>query len=161
MISLHPMTQAELDEYLERVIPEYADEHVKAGNWQAEGALERSRQEFAELLPQGVNSPGQYIYAIHDDVSGKNIGMLWFADRSEPEKCAWIYDIVIQSEYRGNGYGAQAMRALEDKVRAVGLDKISLHVFGNNHAARHLYQKMGYAETNVLMSKNLTKGIGG
>lgn len=158
MITLIPMSQTELDAYLEAAIREYADDHVRAGNWQAEGALERSKQEFDALLPQGVHTPKQYVFSIHDDALGKNIGLLWFADRSDtPEPCAWIYDFVIQKEYRGRGYGAPAMRALEDQVRAIGLDKISLHVFGDNRVARGLYAKMGYVETNVLMSKKLEK----
>jgi RimJ/RimL family protein N-acetyltransferase len=156
MVTLVPMTQAEFESYLEAAIREYADDHVRAGNWAAEGALERSRQEFDALLPQGVNTPQQYVFSIHADDADRNIGMLWFADRrATPGHCAWIYDFVIQEEYRGRGYGALAMRALEDQVRAVGLDKISLHVFGDNRVARGLYAKMGYVETNVLMSKKL------
>lgn len=156
MISLVPMTQPELESYLAAAIREYADDHVRAGNWEAEGALERSKKEFDTLLPQGVHTPKQYVYSIHADDADKNIGMIWFADRSESsEPSAFIYDFVIQSEYRGQGYGAQAMRALEDEVRALGLRKISLHVFGDNRVARNLYAKLGYAETNVLMSKNL------
>jgi ribosomal protein S18 acetylase RimI-like enzyme len=155
MITLEPLSQTELDAYLENAIREYADALVRAGNLQAEGALERSREEFAKLLPQGVETPKQYLYSIRVE-SGESIGILWFADRRETmEQGAFIYDFVIQPERRGRGYGAQAMRALEDKVRAIGLSRISLHVFGENHIARGLYTKMGYVETNVLMAKEL------
>lgn len=155
MVTLVPMTQVELDAYLESSIREYADEHVLAGNWDADTALERSQDEFAKLLPQGVSTPKQYIFAICDEL-GNKIGMIWFADqRDTPDKAAFIYDFVIQETYRGRGYGAPAMRALEEQVRAIGIHKISLHVFGANKVARGLYEKMGYEVTNVLMSKNL------
>lgn len=156
MILLLPMTPPEFEVYLDGAIRAYAEDHVQAGNWAAEGALERSRGEFESLLPQGVNTPKQYLYSIHETESEKNIGILWFADkRDSPDPSAFIYDFEIQPAYRGRGYGAQALRALEDQVRAIGLQKISLHVFGHNRVARGLYGKMGYAETNVLMSKKL------
>lgn len=156
MITLRSMTQAELETYLEHAINEYASEHVRAGNWKPEGAVERSRAEFTKLLPQGVNTPGQYLFSIHDSETDRNIGILWFADQGESEEqAAFIYDFEIQEEYRGHSYGAQALSALEAQVRAAGLNKLALHVFGHNRVARSLYQKMGYVETNVLMSKQL------
>ena len=47
------------------------------------------------------------------------------------------------------------MTALEETVRALGLDEIRLHVFGHNGAARALYRKLGFVETNVMMAKQL------
>ena len=156
MISLKPMNQSELDGYLAKLIPEYADEHVKAGNWDAEGAVERSKEEIGTLLPKGVESPNQHLFSIHDDETNNNIGILWFAEREEGGgKIAFIYDIELQSEYRGKGWGAEAMPLLEPKVRELGIKTISLHVFGKNAVARNLYEKMGYEVTNVLMSKQL------
>ena len=156
MVTLTRMAQAELDLYLEHVIADYAKEHVDAGNWDAEGALERSKKEFDTLLPQGVNSPNQYLYSIYEDSVGANIGLIWFAMRDEPTgKEAFIYDFEFKPEFRGKGYGAEALRAIEPKVRELGLKKISLHVFGKNKVAWHLYEKVGYEATNVLMSKEL------
>ncbi len=54
MSKLIPMTQAEFEAFLERTIPEYAADHVRAGNWTEEESLERSRKEFEDLLPQGL-----------------------------------------------------------------------------------------------------------
>src|SRR5262245_31894401 len=157
MISLVPMSQTALDAYLDNAIREYADDHVKAGNWKPEEALERSKKEFAELLPMGVNSPKQHLYSIRDEDTGALVGMIWFAERSgEGGPHAWIYDFVVQPEYRGKGYGKAAMYALEDQVRAVGLEKISLHVFGKNQVAKNLYDQVGYQATNILMSKSLS-----
>jgi ribosomal protein S18 acetylase RimI-like enzyme len=44
---------------------------------------------------------------------------------------------------------------LENVAREKGVEKIGLHVFGHNAAARALYQKVGYIETNVNMSKKI------
>ena len=39
----------------------------------------------------------------------------------------------------------------------MGIGKVSLHVFGYNHAARALYEKMGYQITGIGMTKTLGK----
>ena len=38
------------------------------------------------------------------------------------------------------------------------MGKIQLHVFGHNSGARALYRKLGYEETNVIMTKRLIDG---
>ncbi len=154
MIRLVPLTEADFLEYLEPAIAGYAQEHVKGGRWQPEEALEKSRQEFMQLLPQGPATPGQYLFRI--EAEGQKIGVLWFAvDRSWPQPRAWIYDIEIAEEFRGKGYGQQAMLALENKAKELGVRRIRLHVFGHNHTARALYEKLGYRVTNIDMAKDL------
>lgn len=54
MIKLEPLKQEDFDRFLEREIVEYANDHVRNGNWPAEGALERSRKEYEQYLPDGV-----------------------------------------------------------------------------------------------------------
>ncbi len=156
MIILTSMSQSELDAYLEITIREYAQEHVRAGNWSEQEAMQKSRQEFAELLPQGVHSPKQHLYTIRAQATNAPVGMLWYAERNDGQGAyAFIYDIVVDETERGKGYGEAAMRALEGEVRQRGLNQISLHVFGHNTAARRLYEKLGYAPTNIKMSKKL------
>ncbi len=157
MIRLIPMTPADFDKFLSVEIEEYAQEHVKAGNWQPDEALRLSKEEHDKLLPNGPASPNQYLYSIQDTNTGSNVGLIWFANQQQGQtRHAFIYDIRIDEDQRGRGYGQQAMLAVEEKVKALSLDTISLHVFGHNQVARSLYEKIGYEVTNVLMSKKLT-----
>ncbi|MFN8483985.1 MAG: hypothetical protein U0768_13185 [Anaerolineae bacterium] len=75
---LAPMTQEQFDRYLDAAIAGYAEEKVQAGNWSAEDALPRARQEFLKLLPQGLTTPNQHLFAIVND-AGEQVGFLWFA----------------------------------------------------------------------------------
>ncbi len=62
--------------------------------------------------------------------------MLWFAMRErQGQRAAFVYEVRIDEAFRRHGYGLQAFHELENKVRALGGNRISLHVFGNNHAA--------------------------
>ncbi|MBN2501640.1 MAG: GNAT family N-acetyltransferase [Anaerolineales bacterium] len=156
MLKLIPMTQDIYDAYIENQLMDYAQEHVKTGNWKPEEALERAREQVSQLLPDGLQSENQYLYSLHDDEAGENVGMLWFAVREQgntPE--AFIYDIVIDETYRRQGYASSALEVMEAKVLELGIHKISLHVFGHNSPAISLYEKIGFQPTNIMMSKEL------
>jgi len=157
MIRLVPMNETEYQEYLAVSIANYAQEHVKAGRWNAENALQSATQEYQQILTDGLDTKNQYLFTIVDELTGDKVGMLWFAATERAnEPVAFIYDVNIYEPFRRRGYGEQAFQALETKVRALGLKNISLHVFGHNHAARAMYEKLGYVTTNVMMSKSLT-----
>lgn len=156
MIHLQPMNETEYQEYLAVAIADYAQEHVKAGRWTSADALQEARKEYLALLPDGVRSKNQYLFTIVDTETGAKVGMLWFAATERAnEPVAFVYDIKIDEQFRRHGYGEQAFLAMETKVRELGLNKIGLHVFGHNHAAIAMYEKLGYIITNITMSKSL------
>lgn len=152
MIELKSMSEADFKAYLEILIPEYAQEHVKGGRWTAEEALAASRAEIEKLWHNGLATEDQYIFDIVADEETEPVGILWFAvDKGK----AFVYDVVIHDAFRRRGYATQALLALEEEVRQLGLNTISLHVFGHNQGARALYQKLDYTETNVIMAKTI------
>jgi RimJ/RimL family protein N-acetyltransferase len=156
MIRLVPMDEADFQAYLAAAIPSYAEEHIAAGRWSREEALNKAEAEYHQLLPEGLATPDQYLYSI-EDMAGAKVGMLWFAVERRPAGArAFVYDVEVFEPFRRRGYAEQAFKAMEERVRELGLNTISLHVFGHNHAARALYEKLGYIATNLNMSKTLT-----
>ena len=69
----------------------------------------------------------------------------------------FIYDFNIREDLRGNGYGRTTLEKVEELIQQMGIGKVSLRVFGYNHAARALYEKMGYQITGIGMTKTLGK----
>ena len=104
MVKLVKMQQEDFEPYFERDIREYAEEHVRNGNWSAEEALERSRKEHQQLLPDGLESRNQYLFSIID-ASDQKLGVLWVNIENGR---AFIYDFIIDESFRGKGYGKQA-----------------------------------------------------
>ena len=154
MPKLLPMTQTEYDVFLERSIPDYAADKVRAGYWAEAEALERSRNEFLELLPQGVQTQNHYLYTLYDEEQA--VGLIWLrAYPDRPTKNGFIFELYVEENQRGKGYGKQAMLLIEEKARELGLKSIGLHVFGYNKVARNLYEAVGYETTSVNMSKAL------
>lgn len=156
MVQLLKISESEYRAWLEQVIKDYAQDKIDAGTWSPDEALTLSQKEFDELLPDGTASKDQYLFSIHEDKLGQNVGVLWIAVLDlRWHKIAFVYDFEIHEQYRRQGYGTQALLALDDKVREMDLDTIDLHVFGHNTAARALYEKVGYVVTNLNMRKRL------
>ena len=152
MVKLVKMRQEDFEPYLERGIRDYADDHVRNGNWTVEESLERSRKEFEHLLPDGVHSKDQFLYSIVDEKDENKIGWLWVQVKDQK---AFIYDFVIDEEFRGQGLGKQALVALDEKLKSMDVQSVGLHVFGDNVTAQELYKIMGYQITGMHMKKVL------
>jgi ribosomal protein S18 acetylase RimI-like enzyme len=151
MVKLEPIQQENFESFLEHEIRAYAEDHVRNGNWPAEGALERSKKEFELYLPDGIHSRGQYLYSISDD-RGNKVGVLWVQVKDQD---AFILDFVIDEAFRGKGYGKQALMAMDEKLVSMNVKAVGLHVFGDNIAAQELYKKAGFQITNIQMKKVL------
>ncbi len=128
---------------------------VRVGAWPAEGAEARAASLFARLVPDGQSTTGHEFRSIVIE-SGETVGAIWLAPHAEIGRgTAFLWDIVIEPDRQGQGYGRAALEALETLARALGYDSIRLHAFGDNDVARHLYRAVGYVETDVSMRKRL------
>ncbi len=156
MVRLDPMTPEEYREFLTWMVPGYAEDHVRSGHWRAAEALERSRAEIGQLLPHGVETVDHYLRTVHDERTGVRVGELWYCfQKQEGWPQVFVYWIGILPEHRRHGYASQALRAIDAEARKLGAKRVALHVFAVNKGAIALYEKTGYAPTNVIMSKPL------
>ncbi|HLS09630.1 GNAT family N-acetyltransferase [Lentibacillus sp.] len=149
-VILKKMNSIEFQQYLSYAIKNFADEQIKSGNWEQQGAISKATEEHKKLLPDGEKTENNFLFTIRD--GDLEIGMIWLAQRN---KKGFIYDINIWEGNQGKGYGKQAMKEVEIVAKNIGLEKIGLHVFGHNKVARGLYEKLGYIETSVKMEKSL------
>jgi len=153
---LTPMSAESYARFLDTAIPGYAEHNIAAGRWPAEGALARAQADYDKLLPQGLDTPDNYLFEIRDAHSDRVVGSLWVAllDRSGV-RSAYIYEVEIQAEERRRGHAKRAFKALEPIARTWGAPSIGLHVFANNAGAQALYASLGYAVTGLNMQKPL------
>jgi ribosomal protein S18 acetylase RimI-like enzyme len=153
MAKLEPIQQEDFERFLEREIVNYAADHVRNGNWSPEEALDRSRKSFESLLPDGIHSKNQYIWSILDEENNK-VGVLWVQVKDQK---AFIYNFVIDEALRGQGFGKQALAAMDAKLKSMDVQSVALHVFGDNVSAQGLYKKMGFEITGIHMRKIFDK----
>ena len=151
---LRVMTTAEFDAYRARLIPEYAEDHVRAGDWSAEQAEGLAARQIDELLPAGPGTPGMLVLSA-ETADGGPLGLVWVGLDYPRSGDAWVYDIEIVPQHRGEGYGRALLQAAEQECARRGATAIGLNVFGANTAARSLYESSGYEVTAVTMRKEL------
>ncbi|MDN4603672.1 GNAT family N-acetyltransferase [Paenibacillus sp. F6_3S_P_1C] len=154
-MKLIPMNQEEYANFSIRSIKDFAEEKVEAGTWAAEEAQGLAEVSYDKYLPEGLNTPGAYLYNLVHEVDG-NVGYIWFnVTDNRRGKDAFLLDIVVEEAYRGKGYGTETMEALEREALSLSVDRIGLHVFGHNVRASSLYRKMGYEVTDLTMYKEI------
>lgn len=147
MCQLVLMKEIEFSAYAKQSIADFARQQ---GNLN----LETAAKAFHLLLPQGVNTPHHYIYNLQDNTLGVTVGALWFGDEGEQnQKNAFLYDLIIHPPYQRMGYGSNALKLIERKVKALGLNTLELNVFANNQSAIALYNKAGFSVTQQTMIK--------
>ena len=151
-MKLEKMSQAIFKEYLNVAISEYAEDKIKAGTWAESEAISLAEKSFADLLPDGPDTTDNYLFSIFIPESTEDIGVIWI---NVTEQKGFIYDFLINAEYRGKGYGKQTLLLIEEWGQKHGLEEIGLHVFAHNQSAYQLYKKMGYLETDITMVRKL------
>jgi ribosomal protein S18 acetylase RimI-like enzyme len=155
-LKIRPMTEPEYLAWREYSGKNYAAEKEKEG-LSPEDARAESEKSFARHLPQGRDTPNYYLYTVVAAGSEEQVGILWWGVQKQGSKSvAWIYDIEMQPAHRGKGYGRATMELAQADAKAKGYDRLGLHVFGHNKAARSLYESLGFEATNVVMYKDLT-----
>ena len=132
MIEFRPITEENFSAIIKMKRPE--DEHFVASNAVslAQAWLYRDNNDV-------------YPFAIHDGETPVGFMML---DEDLEERCLTIWRIMFPEEHRNKGYGTAAVARVIELARASGkYDAMTLDYVPGNDAARHVYRKLGFAET--------------
>jgi ribosomal protein S18 acetylase RimI-like enzyme len=143
---------AALGDWLVGMRANYVGERIAAGDSEQE-AETNAAAAFERLVPGGTPASGQLVGRVL--CAGRPVGYLWIGPAGPDPQRWWVWDILIDDDQRGRGYGRQAMLLAEQLARAQGATTIGLNVFAHNVVARNLYSSLGYEENSVQMRKNL------
>jgi ribosomal protein S18 acetylase RimI-like enzyme len=147
---------ADFHAWLLQAIPAFALTGVEDGRWSLAESIDQSKQAHAALLPQGLGTPGQFFVRLQDADSGADVGALWWAESGQAGgRQAWVYSLEIEEHARRRGFARAALQELERVARGRGVHHLGLHVFGHNHAARRLYDALGFEPTSITLRKIL------
>lgn len=72
--------------------------------------------------------------------------MMWAIDPAD-DSC-WFGGIMIDQRYQRMGYGRQAVQAAISMLKKYGHKNFALSYDPSNLAAKHLYQTLGFSETD-------------
>lgn len=149
-VTFRPLREDEFEAWSEEHVRAYAEGMIDFAVLSRGDAQVKAARDFAAVLPDGLATEGIRIWVVEDE--GRPVGTVFLGSR---EGGAWLYDITIAERERGRGYGRAAMLVLEDEVRRLGFQELSLNVWGGNEVARSLYGSLGFAEVAVLMKKDV------
>lgn len=127
-------------------------EDVNEENWRIPLAVSENQKAYVAdsmtILARAYayrNARSKAYIIFHDDTP---VGMGLYHD--EPEFDAYIFsEIFIDARYQGLGYGKEATKLVLDEMKADGrYSKVVLCYIDGNDAAKRLYEKFGFVETD-------------
>ena len=71
------------------------------------------------------------------------VGQVWI-DLGRWPDVAYLWALRVKPRWQGRGVGSRLLRAAEPIARARGATAVDLDVEVTNHAARRLYERLGY-----------------
>jgi ribosomal protein S18 acetylase RimI-like enzyme len=113
-------------------------------------------QNMAVVLPDGeIASNIRTLAAV---VDGVEVGWVLLAQGKDNATAKWfIYQIEIDADKQGQGFGRATMQAIEGYVADHGGESVGLNVFGFNVRAKNLYESLGYQYTFNNMQKSVSR----
>ena len=107
-----------------------------------------TREEVSEI----IGSPATKLFVAREVSGGPIIGTLTLAIFRIPTAVrAWIEDVIVAEEARGNGCGEALTVAAIEAARGAGAKTVELTSRPSREAANRLYRRIGFVEreTNV------------
>jgi ribosomal protein S18 acetylase RimI-like enzyme len=128
----------------------------------SEFGLPPSRDEKAvetsthDLLTKTLNENSTTSVIFLAEENGQKLGFIQLGEEKEffsGEAHGYIANLAIAKEAEGKGVGKALMNAAEVWAKECGYRYLSLYVFGTNKHARAFYEKLGYNEDSLELTK--------
>lgn len=148
-VEWRPMTEDEYGPWLAHEEDGYTRDWVERGVSEA-AARAKAAADHARNLPQGLATPGTRLSVLTH--RGVRVGTLWLGTIDGE---AFVFDVEVEEERRGQGHGRSLMLCAEAQTRAAGRDSLGLNVFAGNTPALRLYESLGYTPTSYYLYKHL------
>lgn len=144
-VKLRKMTADEFKIFCRWSMEYHAKELVEELHISDAEALKRAAQEFAQMLPDGLQTEHNYLLTIAETDSEEAAGFIWtIHEETAGCKQSFLCDFAIWETKRCKGYGETALRLAENRASEAGCVESVLFVADRNMAAKALYEKCGY-----------------
>ncbi|MGW6277512.1 N-acetyltransferase family protein [Kribbella sp. NPDC055071] len=108
-----------------------------------------------------ADEPDRFVYVA--EVDGVVAGFVSGAERrhwsGQPE--LYVGELAVSTHYEGHGVGRGLIDAVSEHAKQLGLTTITLDTGAANTNARAFYQRLGFEEEDVKLTKRVDGMIGG
>jgi GNAT superfamily N-acetyltransferase len=105
-------------------------------------AFARPKSETVTLIAEAAS--GEQLGYVHAEASTDSVTL---------EPCGYVTVLALTKEAEGQGIADRLMSGVEDWARGQGFRLLGLDVFANNKRARAFYQRLGYQEDSLRLTK--------
>lgn len=133
---------------------------VNAENWYDCCELEVSEEQKQYMEPNAVSIAQSKFettlkpYAIY--VEEKIVGFLMYNSVPEELDGYWIYRIMVDKQFQGQGIGkAATLLMMDEMIRTVNADKIIVGYHPENQGAHNLYAGLGFIDHGDRFGKEM------
>lgn len=121
-------------------------------------AVPKTREQLRRIYESG-GSETFVPLAVRIRETGKMIGLIEIDGISASNRFAWISIGFGSDEYRGRGFGYEALSlAVEFAFDELNLERLQLNVIGYNNAAIRLYEKTGFKKEGTYREAVIRNG---
>ena len=116
----------------------------------ANPAYPKNESQIADWMREGQRGRDNFLFGIRLLAGDDLIGFVELGEVMWTHRNAWLAVAIGEREYRGRGYGYEAMGLTLDFVfHELNLHRVQLTVFSYNEAAIRLYEKLGFRREGV------------
>lgn len=115
--------------------------------------LEKTDEELKKDLINILNNPDEMIFVI--DLNNKIIGYATFQCKNKVSNSVWIDEIIIDENYRNQGYGKKLIDELSIFAKKHNCQRIELNCWSFNRDALKFYEKIGFNQQRVIFEKEI------
>lgn len=113
----------------------------------------KTREELKGVLMELLDNMIESFLILEE--KGKIIGYACFQYKIRATKSLWIDEIIIDSNYRGKGYGKALLEEIRKLAEENGCMRIELNCWSFNKSALKFYESAGYSFQRVVLEKEL------
>ncbi|MFR9793464.1 GNAT family N-acetyltransferase [Streptomyces sp. MB22_4] len=151
-VTARPMARDEYADWLASEKDSYVGDIVRSGAMGHEDAVRKSDDDFAALLPEGLDTPDHAFLVL--EAADEPVGTAWLRHAYLPG-VTYGYSLHVHEGHRGRGYGRAAMAVGERAAFEAGDSALMFTVWGGNEVAMNLYTSAGYRVVDEARSVEL------
>jgi ribosomal protein S18 acetylase RimI-like enzyme len=90
-----------------------------------------------------------YCARLGENVVGM-VSLLFTISTAEGNRTAWLEDMVVRPDQRGQGIGKKLLRHAMDRAKELGCSRITLLTDGSNQSAMRFYKEAGFTQSQMV-----------